>query len=408
VHSTWRVLLPLSTATALSLLGDSALYSALPSHTTAAGIALGAVGLILGANRLVRIFLNSPVGALYDRAGRRRPFIVALGLGVVSTVAYALARGFWPLLAARLVWGTAWALIMVGSYNILLDISTPADRGRITGAYQALTFLGGAIGMLLGGFLTDLLGYRATFLICAAGTGLGLLVTLAFLPETGRPRPRPHHESTTVNGPPLRLWNRHLLSVSYTSFASMFVGNGVLMSTIGLLLKERFGDPAHVGPLVLGVASLTGIFLSSRTLLGIAFNLISGYSSDRLGQRGPVTLSGLLILLGGLLLLAWGGDTWTVILGFALAAIGGGAVFTTLAAMTGDLVAGEGQGVAIGLFATAGDIGAASGPMVGYLIAEWWGLPWVYLTCALLVGSACAILALVRPGVRRASVAASR
>ena len=406
MRGSWCVLLPLSTAAALSLLGDAALYSVLPSHTAVAGIALGTVGLILGANRLVRIFLNSPVGALYDRAGRRRPFIVALGLGMVSTVAYALARGFWPLLVARLVWGTAWALIMVGSYNILLDISTPADRGRITGAYQALTFLGGAVGMLLGGFLTDLLGYRATFLICAAGTGLGVLVALTFLPETGQPRSL--REPTTVNDPPSRLWNGHLLSVSYASFANMFVGNGVLMSTIGLLLKERFGDPAHLGPLVLGVASLTGVFLSSRTLLGIVFNLVSGYSSDRLGRREPVVLAGLLILLGGLLLLAWSVDTWTVVLGFVLAAVGGGAAFTTLAALTGDLVTGEGQGVAIGLFATAGDIGAASGPMVGYLIAERWGLPWVYLTCALLIGSAGVILALVRPDVRQASVAASQ
>jgi DHA1 family multidrug resistance protein-like MFS transporter len=402
----WRVLLPLSAAAALSLLGDAALYSVLPSHTAAAGIALSSVGLILGVNRLVRIFINSPVGALYDRVGRRWPFVIAMGLGVVSTATYALARGFWPLLVARLVWGTAWALIMVGSYNILLDISTPADRGRVTGAYQALAFVGGAVGMLLGGFLADLLSYRATFLICATGTGLGMLVALACLPETGRPRSL--REPVTSSDPPLRLWNKHLLSVSYVSFAGTFVGNGVLMSTIGLLLKERFGDPAYLGPLVLGVASLTGVFLSSRTLLCIVFNLMSGYSSDRLGRRGPVALAGLLILLGGLLLLAWGKGTWVVILGFALAAIGDGVVSTTLAALTGDLVAGERQGVAVGLFATAGDIGAACGPVVGYLVAERWGLPWAYLTCALLVGSAGVILALVRPEVRRASVATSQ
>ncbi|MDY7039317.1 MAG: MFS transporter [Chloroflexota bacterium] len=398
----WRVLLPLGAATALSLLGDAALYSVLPSHTAAAGVALGSVGLILGANRLVRIFINSPVGALYDRAGRRWPFVIAMGLGVISTATYALLRGFWPLLVARLIWGTAWALIMVGSYNILLDISTPADRGRITGAYQALAFVGGAVGMLLGGFLADLLSYRATFLICAAGTGLGMLVAWAFLPETGRPRSL--REPVAGGDPPLRLWNRHLLSVSYASFAGTFVGNGVLMSTIGLLLKKRFGDPAYLGPLVLGVASLTGVFLSSRTLLCIVFNLVSGYGSDRLGRRGPVALYGLLILLGGLLLLAWGRDIWTVILGFALAAIGDGVVFTTLAALAGDLVAGERQGVAVGLFATAGDIGAASGPMVGYLIAERWGLSWTYVACALLVGSACVFLA--RPGVQRSSIAA--
>jgi DHA1 family multidrug resistance protein-like MFS transporter len=400
----WRVLLPLSTAVALSLLGDSALYTILPSHTGIAGIALGSVGLILGANRLVRIFLNSPVGALFDRVGRRRPFVVAVGLGAISTAIYALARGFWPLLVARLLWGIAWALIMVGGYNILFDISTPTDRGRLTGTYHSLAFVGSATSMLLGGFLNDLLGYRTTFLICATGAGLGMLVALAFLPETGQRRSLP--KPVTANGPSFRLRNGHLLSVSYVSFAGTFVGNGVLMSTIGLLLKERFGDPAHIGPLVMGVASLTGVFLSSRTSLCIVFNLVSGYGSDRLGRRGPVALVGLLILLGGLLLLAWGSDTQTVILGFVLAAIGDGVVFTTLTALTGDLVVGEGQGVAVGFFATAGDIGAACGPVVGYLIAEQWSLPWAYLICALLVGSACVVLA--RPGIQQVSVAAGR
>jgi len=400
----WRVLLPLSTAAALSLLGDSALYTILPSHTKTAGIALGSVGLVLGANRLVRIFLNSPVGALYDRVGRRGPFIVALGLGTTSTAVYALARGFWPLLMARLLWGTAWALIMVGSYNILFDISSPTDRGRITGTYHSLAFLGSATSMLLSGFLNDLLGYRSTFLICATGTGLGMLVALVFLPETGRTRSLP--ESATATASPFRRWNGHLLSVSYASFAGTFVGNGILMSTIGLLLKDRFGDPAQIGSLVMGVASLTGIFLSSRTLLCIVFNLASGYGSDRLGRRGPVALTGLLTLLAGLLLLAWGADTRAVILGFILAAIGDGVVFTSLAALTGDLVAGEGQGMAVGFFATAGDIGAASGPVLGYLIAERWGLPWTYLLCALLIGSACAIL--TRSGIQRVSVAASQ
>lgn len=391
MHNPWRILLPLSTAAALSLLGDAALYSVLPSHTTAAGITLGSVGLILGSNRLVRIFLNSPVGALYDRVGRRQPFIIAMGLGVVSTVTYALAQGFWPLFLARLAWGIAWALLIVGSYNILLDISTPADRGRITGAYHALTFMGGAAGMLLGGFLTDLLDYQTTFLLCAAGTGLGMLVALAFLPETGQPRSNSHPGPAGNSVSHLR--DGPLLNVSYVNFANMFVGNGVLMSTIGLLLKKCFDDPACFGPLVLGVASLTGIFLSSRTLLAIVFNLLSGYGSDRLGRRGPIALAGLLVLLGGFLLLVWRAHIWAVVLGFVLAAMGGGVVSTTLTALVGDLVAGKGQGMAIGLFTTAGDIGAASGPIVGYFIAARWDLSWTYLTCVLFIGSACVILA---------------
>ena len=159
--------MPLGIASALSLLGDSTLYTALPSHTAAAGITVGAVGIILSANRLVRIFINSPMGSAYDRFGRRRPFVVAIILAVFSTLCYAVLEDFWSLLASRIVWGVAWAFILVGGYSMVLDITTKANRGRTSGVYQAALRMGGLVGMLCGGFLTDTVGYRPGLVICA-------------------------------------------------------------------------------------------------------------------------------------------------------------------------------------------------------------------------------------------------
>jgi len=76
-----RVLFPLGLGTALSLMGDAALYTVLPTHAAEAGIALIQVGIILSANRVVRLFLNAPMGLAYDRSRRRRLFISALFVG---------------------------------------------------------------------------------------------------------------------------------------------------------------------------------------------------------------------------------------------------------------------------------------------------------------------------------------
>ena len=73
-----RVLFPLGLGTALSLMGDATLYTVLPTHTADAGIALVQVGIILSANRIVRLFLNGPIGMAYDRSLRRRLFVPAL------------------------------------------------------------------------------------------------------------------------------------------------------------------------------------------------------------------------------------------------------------------------------------------------------------------------------------------
>jgi MFS family permease len=400
-----RVLLPLGFATAMSLTGDALLYAVLPSHAALIGIGLGSVGILLGVNRFIRIFLNSPAGALCDRVGRRPPFLIAMGLGTASTAVYALTTGFWPLFAARLVWGLAWALLLVGGYSIILDITTQADRGRVTGLYHALILIGGSLGMLLGGFMTDLMGYRPTLLIFTGLTGLGALVVFLFLPETASPQP-----GAGSDAPPARvgLWptrvsltalgdlDRRLLAMNYITFARHFTDVGVLMATLGFFLKERFGDPAQFRGVSLGIASLTGATMAARFVLILGAAPLAGSISDRLGKRWMVVQGGLLGEVLGFLILAWGWSGATIAVGFLLGALANGVVVSPLTAWAGDLAPQERKGLTMGGFITAGDIGAASGPVLGYALAARWGLETVYMLCALLLLSAASLLLAVR------------
>ena len=118
-----RALFAVSLATTLSLLGDTAMYTVLPTHTDEAGIALVSVGVLLSANRFIRLLLNGPIGLLTDRWSRRSIFIPAVYIGAISTATYALFQGFWPLLGGRLLWGLAWAGLWVSGNAIVLDIS---------------------------------------------------------------------------------------------------------------------------------------------------------------------------------------------------------------------------------------------------------------------------------------------
>jgi MFS family permease len=180
VRSRLRVLLPLGIASALSLLGDSTLHTALPSHTAAAGITVSAIGIVLSANRLVRIFINSPLGSAYDRFGRRRPFVMPMILAVFSTFCYAVVEGFWSLLASRIVWGVAWASILSGMV-IAAFMSAVGDLAP-----------SGWGGLVMGGFATanDLGGTARPLVGYALGTGWRLewaylLCTLIFLSAGG-------------------------------------------------------------------------------------------------------------------------------------------------------------------------------------------------------------------------------
>lgn len=100
----------------LCILGDSFLYSILPLEAAKLGIALPLVGVLLSANRLVRLISNTAVSGVFERLGPKRPFALSALLGVLTTAMYAVGYGFWMFLPARLGWGVAWSGLRQGGY----------------------------------------------------------------------------------------------------------------------------------------------------------------------------------------------------------------------------------------------------------------------------------------------------
>ena len=389
-----KVLFPLGVGTALSLMGDGTLYTVLPTHTAEAGIALSSVGIILGVNRAVRLFLNGPAGLAYDRWPRRRLFVPALFIGALSTAVYAATRGFWPMLIGRLLWGLAWSGIWVGGATIIMDVTTGQDRGRWTGLYQTWFFLGAALSALAGGLLTDWLGYGATMWVGAAVTGVGGVIALILLPETRRARPNPGDSPVEEIKPRLRA-NRGLWIAASLHGINRFVIAGVFAATMGLLVQDWLSSTS----LTLGVATLTGLLMAGRTLLSVVAAPLAGMASDRLGSRWGVAAWGLAIGVVSMALVAWG-EPVAVLAGVSLGAVAGGSVQALVTALTGDLVSQAQRGRAIGLLHTAGDLGSAIGPPAAYALIPWIELRGVYLLCAGLFAAGLALAMLFRPRVR--------
>lgn len=375
------------------MLGDAALYAVLPSSYASLGITVATVGLVLSANRLVRLFSNAFVGVASDRIGRRTPFIVGMVLALISTLAYAASAGPYLLLAARAVWGIAWSLIAVSGHSMILDLSTDRDRGRLVGVYRGLTFFGGSLGMLVGGVLSDSVGFKQTFLWLGAATGAGVIVGLG-LTETNPRQSTQHHPTTSafthrnwlgsgrrtieqVRSLDSRLWAAAVLNL----VDRFFVG-GVIVSTLGLYLSARMATWTTAGHMALGVASLTGVLLFLRSLVAVGSSPAFGHLSDLIKSRLAVMLVGLVLSAAGYLFLVRVAGMWAIIVGVILAALSEGAFPTSLAAWIGDMTSGSQRGLAIGLYATFGDIGAGLAPLAAYAAASVWGLEATYAICA--------------------------
>jgi DHA1 family multidrug resistance protein-like MFS transporter len=392
-----RVVIPLGLAVCLSLLGDLTLYAVLVTQTEVVGLSLAAVGVMLGVNRLVRIPGNLVAGVLFDRWGRRPLFILGMALGVLSTASYGLTRGFWPFLLGRIGWGLAWTLINVGGRTIALDISTDADRGRVTGFYQAWMWAGFALGPLLGGILTDRIGFRPAMLALAALTAVGLAVAVLAVPETlrrspGSGRPQGGRQgsggsgqrsvgSFVASGVAFLRANPGLLLLAALFLITQFTGEGIATSTLTLWLKERFGEIVRLDGVTLGIATAGGIVAAAfSTLAGIA-GPAGGHLSDRFG-RSRVLLVSLALAIAGFVGLASGASLQIFAGGVALLAISSGAALAALTAQAGDLTPRGRQGTVIGILATVSDVGLMLGPIVAFGLLPSMGLSAVYGMCA--------------------------
>lgn len=383
-----KVLLPLGLGTALSLMGDATMYTVLPTHTADAGITLAAVGIILSANRIIRLFLNGPAGYAYDRFPRRKLFIPALFIGALSTAIYAATFGFWPLLAGRLLWGLAWSGIWVGGATIILDVTNDNDRGRWTGLYQTWFFLGTAIGAFFGGWLTDLVGYTNTMWIGAGITTLGGIAALIGLPET---RSSKKVDISNINTEYQNKWrpSGELLGVVSLNGINRFISAGVLAATLALMVEGHL----TANNIVLGVATVTGVLLGLRTILSMFAAPFAGSLSDRFHNRWGVTIAGLLLGAIGMVLLVRG-EIIIILIGICFSALAGGSVQALVTTRTGDLVDLSQRGKAIGLLHTAGDLGSALGPVIAYALLRWISLGELYLLCAIIfiIGAGLALL----------------
>src|SRR5690606_2788521 len=90
----------------VSILGDTALYTVLPVYAAELGIPLVWVGVILSANRFVRLLSNPIAARLFERAGVAPVFMGGLVLAVVTTASYGLFTHVAVLVVARMLWGT--------------------------------------------------------------------------------------------------------------------------------------------------------------------------------------------------------------------------------------------------------------------------------------------------------------
>ena len=349
-----------ATATALSLLGDQALYALLPLYFQEIGLLPIQVGILLSANRWVRLLTNQLAERLVDRFPVNLMLVLSLALGALLSLAYAYISSFLVLLVARCLWGLCWSFIRHISVMGVASSTEPQNLGQIMGFYNGISHIGSVLGIVLGGILFDLIGFSTTLaLFC-----LFSLFAVPFAMRSGV------QTSSIITDPQ----QNNQSSTRYSAllccgFCIGSVGPGLIMSTLGFILLSRYGTEVALMGFVVGIATLNGLLLGCRWVLDTLGAPIYGALIDRTGIRVGAPLCFLVGLIVMLLL-----NLSENLAGLALGMI----VFFMCGTALSTVVSAEASRLGAKVFAryaTAGDLGAAFGPVIGWGAYELIGTP---------------------------------
>jgi EmrB/QacA subfamily drug resistance transporter len=379
----WLILGVIGLAQLMVVLDLTVMNIALPSAQRALGFTTVDRQWVVTAYTLAFGSLLLPGGRMADLFGRKVTFLTGLaGFAVVSAIGGASVN-FAMLITARACQGAFAALLVPSALSLLTTTFTQRkDRARAFGIYGAIAGAGGAVGLLLGGALTEYLSWRWTLyvnLIFAAVAFTGGTLLLKRQPSGVKPRldvpgallvssavfclvygfsnAAAHHWATpstygflaagVVLGVGFAAWQGRAANPLLPprvvldrnrggAYLSMFIGTAGLFGTL-LFLTYYLQQTLGYSPLVTGVA-----FLPMSGGLIVMANLSTIVLMPRFGPK-PLIASGMLA--------ASGGTAW-------LAQLGPHTGYTT--GVLGPLIlAGVGLGVVIAPAINTGTFGVA-------------------------------------------------
>ena len=150
---------------AVSLLGDGLIYAILPSSPEEFGIRIWQIGILLSANRIIRLITNEITGRIVNNDPSLKPLIIAAVTASAVTLSYTIPWGFYGLLFSRLVWGGCFSLLRIEGYLSALKYQQPVTGAVFLLFIRQLPVSGAGGGAMLGGLLSDIIGIKLTFLV---------------------------------------------------------------------------------------------------------------------------------------------------------------------------------------------------------------------------------------------------
>ncbi len=231
------------------------------------------IGLMTGlAFALFYTVLGLPIARYADRSTTSRPRLIALALAVWSgmTALCGMAQNFVQLLLARIGVGVGEAGCTPAAHSLISDM-VPKERRASALAFYALGIpIGTVLGMVIGGLLSDAIGWRRTFLVVGLPGVLLALVVVWLMKD-----PRHHGTIAAAPQPPISssaalkaiFGSRALVLLMIAASGAAFLSYGKTTWATIFFQRTHGLTPGEVGlyfGLINGLAGIAGTWLGGK------------------------------------------------------------------------------------------------------------------------------------------------
>jgi YNFM family putative membrane transporter len=336
--------------------------------TSSLAMSLTIIGLIIGLVVL---------GFFSDRNGRRMYIIYSLLASAIPFFLLPLADSYNVFLLLRFVQGFALAGVPAAALAYISEEIAPKNIGYATALYISSNALGGMIGRVLAGFLTDRFSWQTAFIIFGT-TGIVLFAAVLFLlPKSRHFEPGALTFAKDVEGFWFHLKNPSLLAVFGLGAVLQISFTGVWT-----YLPFHMENP----PFSMSLQSISYLFFAYG--IGVVGSPMAGRAAEKFGLR-KVRRAGVFILSAGILL-TLSSFVWLIVVGLCVTCLGFFTAHSLTAASVGQQATHH-KGSASSLYLVSYYIGVAAGssllsPM--WTNGGWNGLvvfaallPLIYLSC---------------------------
>jgi MFS family permease len=347
----------------MAMIGLGIISPIIPNFASELGATGLTIGLIYSGFSISRTILQTPMGRLSDKTGKKKIINLGLIAYAITSVLYTYARTPEMLIAIRMFHGVGSAMVMPVAMAYAMDLTPEGKEGRYMGYLNTAIFLGYGTGPLLGGLLYERYSTSTAFYGMSALIIISLILTVILVPDD---------QSIKSNSPKPRVSLRKILTNRKLTGSFVYrminaLGRGTIMVFLPLYAIQLLGISGTLVGLILSIGVFTtGLFQTPMGTLADRYN------------KTILLVTGGLISSAGYFYMTQTTTTLQLFIARIIISMGGALSIPALTAIVAEEGKKLGTGSTMGVYATSMSLGQIIGPTLTGILFDRYGMDAVF------------------------------